>query len=182
MATSLTQIPTQLTAGDTWTWTVSDATYPADAGWSLTYILINSTHKISFAATASGADHLVAVAKATTETYTAGTYGVRCFVSSATERFLHYSATVEILDDPVAATSLDTRSQARKMVEAFDAAGIGSDPGIRQITVDGTLIEYATPTEATRSRAYWQNVLWREEHPGQLVPPVTLNYRDRYGN
>ena len=66
--------PSRVTAGDTITWLRSLADYPASAGWVLSYTLINSAAKISITATASGADHLVTVAAATSAAYTPATY------------------------------------------------------------------------------------------------------------
>ena len=48
--------PLRHPAGDTLAFTKTLADYPADDAWVLSYTLINGTHKITFAATASGAN------------------------------------------------------------------------------------------------------------------------------
>ena len=64
--------PATLIAGDTARWIKSLPEYLASAGWALTYTLINATNKITFSAAASGDDHLVNVAAATTGSWAAG--------------------------------------------------------------------------------------------------------------
>ena len=73
-ATTPTTEPSALIAGDTAKWLKTLADYlPAD-GWVLSYTLINSAAKITFAATTSGSDFLVNVAAATTAAWAAGSY------------------------------------------------------------------------------------------------------------
>jgi hypothetical protein len=79
--------PSSANAGDTWRWTRTLADYPASAGWALSYTLINAAAKITINATASGDDHAVTVAAATTGGYAAGTYDWRARVTRTGEVF-----------------------------------------------------------------------------------------------
>ena len=61
----VTTEPTSITAGDSVAWTRSLSDYPASAGWSLAYTLINAAAKITINASAAGDDHAVSVSAAT---------------------------------------------------------------------------------------------------------------------
>ena len=86
----MTDIPTQeplsFIAGDTVKWKKSLSDYPASDGWVLKYA-IRGTAVINLTATASGADHLITIAAATSAAYTAGTYKWIASVEKASERY-----------------------------------------------------------------------------------------------
>ena len=104
--------PTGLIAGDTAKWLKTLNDYAADDGWVLGYTLINATGKISFAATASGSDHLVNVPAATTAAWAPGAYSWRSQVSKAGEVYTIASGSITVAASFGAAT-LDARGFAR---------------------------------------------------------------------
>lgn len=67
------QIPLSLTAGDRWTWTDSISDYPADL-YTLTYYFRGPTSLAAAVGSASGTDHVVTVAAATTAALKPGIY------------------------------------------------------------------------------------------------------------
>ncbi|MHB8947549.1 MAG: hypothetical protein ACYC4S_00610 [Rhodoferax sp.] len=113
--------PAALIAGDTAKWLKSLPDYlPAD-GWVLTYTLLNATSKISITATASGPDHLVNVAAATTAAWAAGQYSWRAqVVNAATESFTLATGTLTV-QAAFSAATLDDRSHARKTLANIEA-------------------------------------------------------------
>lgn len=119
-ATTPTTEPAVLLAGDTAKWLISLPDYPATDGWALTYTLINAAAKITIAASASGADHLVNTAAATTAAYAAGSYTWRSQVSRAGEVFTVASGTMQV-QGAFSAATLDARSHARKTLAAVEA-------------------------------------------------------------
>ncbi len=121
MAIATTE-PTVLTAGDTASWQKTLSDYPADAGWVLSYTLINATTKISITASSAGADHLVSVLAATTANWAAGDYDLLGVATKATERYAVATARVTIKPNLAALTTYDGRTSARKMLEAAEAA------------------------------------------------------------
>lgn len=133
--------PARVRAGDTVTWRKTLDDYPANAGWTLYYRAINSTAKVDITSAADGASHLVTVAKATTAGWTAGTYTLLSWVTSATERVSFPS--VSLIIDPdlaaVSAAGYDTRSQAKKMLDAIDAALLSLSSGERLAVVEAEL-------------------------------------------
>ena len=119
-------IPSSLRAGDTWFWTESVSDYPADAGWSLVYVLLpveGSGTKLTLTATASGSDYAVTVTAATTAGYVAGTYTCSGRVSLAGEAYSldTLPPTVTVLPDLAAQTTYDARSTATKALAKIDA-------------------------------------------------------------
>ena len=112
--------PISVNAGDTIRWTRTLPDYPAGAGWVLTYTLLNATAKITITSTASGNDHAVAVAAATSANWVAGDYAWRAQVALAGQVFTVGEGRMKVAPSFGAAT-LDTRSSARKALEAVEA-------------------------------------------------------------
>ena len=113
--------PTSITAGDSVAWTRSLSDYPASAGWSLSYTLINAAAKITINASAAGDDHAVSVSAATSSVWTAGDYTWQGAVTKGSERYTVGSGSLTIEKSFAAQTTLDTRSTARTMLEALEA-------------------------------------------------------------
>lgn len=111
--------PASLTAGDTAKWLITLPDYPATDGWQLSYRLANASAAITFTASASGADHLVAVPAATTAAWAPGSYTWRSQVSLSGEVFTVSGGTLQIL--PAFTAALDARSHARKALAAVEA-------------------------------------------------------------
>lgn len=114
--------PSSVTAGDTVTWLKSLADYPASSGWSLAYRLINAAGKIDITASASGADHLVSVAAATTANWLAGDYDYIATVTKAVERYTVGTGRITVDPNLAALTTYDGRSIERKALEALESA------------------------------------------------------------
>lgn len=110
--------PSTLIAGDTAKWLKPLPDYLASAGWVLTYTLVNVTNRITFNATASGADHLVNVAASTTVGWAAGTYAWRAAVALSGEVYTVDSGNITI--QPTFGAASDTRSSARKALKAIN--------------------------------------------------------------
>lgn len=122
MAINSTTEPASVTAGDTVTWSKSLPNYPASAGWVLAYTLINASAKIVIESIAEGDAHRVEAAALVTAAWAAGDYTLHGVVSKAGQRFTVFSGAISIRPDISAATTLDARSPAKKMLEALEAA------------------------------------------------------------
>jgi len=81
--TPLTE-PTSIIAGDTLSWQISLSDYPATSGWTLKYKAVCAAGYFAITSTASGADHVVSVAKATTAAYIPGIYTLTRYVTICT--------------------------------------------------------------------------------------------------
>ena len=148
MATAPSIEPTTFRAGDFLTWSKSLSDYPANAGWVLAYTLINASTKITITAGASGADHLVSVAAATTAGYAAGNYSVMGRVTKATEIYTIFDGTIEILPNLAALATYDGRSHAKKMLEAIEAAYEGRASKTQlEMEINGRRVRELTPAD-----------------------------------
>lgn len=135
--------PNAVTAGDTIQWSRSLSGYPASAGWVLSYALLGSAGKIAITSTASGADHLVSVAAATSALWVAGTYQWQAYVTHATSgRFLVGTGSIVIKPNFAAiSAATDTRSHVKKVLDAIEAVLEGTATTDQQdLTIDGVRI------------------------------------------
>lgn len=121
--TTPTTEPALLYTGDTWAWTRSLPDYSAAASWVLKYTLVNAANRIAITSTASGSDHAVSVAAATTAGYTAGIYTWQSYVEKAAERFTIGSGKVVVkLGLHASTVGSDQRTQAQIALDAATTA------------------------------------------------------------
>lgn len=133
--------PARARAGDTVTWRKTLADYPASAGWTLYYRFINATAKVDITSAADGDAHLVSVPKGTTDDWVAGSYTTVAWVANGTERVTVGQGSI-IIDPDLAAVSAagyDSRTQAKKMLDAIDAALLSLSSGERLAVVEAEL-------------------------------------------
>jgi len=122
MATIPTTEPTKVQSGDTVVWQRSLSEFPASSGWVLSYSLINAAGKIDLSATASGDTFTVTAAALDTAAWAAGEYEWVAFVTKAAERYTVGQGRITILPNwAAAAGGVDTRTVARKMLDAIEA-------------------------------------------------------------
>ena len=112
--------PARLIAGDTVRWLKSLPDYPASDGWSLAYTFVNATARFAVGATAQGDDHLVDASATTTASWPAGDYEWRARVTRAADAFTVASGRMTVAP-AFGTTPLDTRSSARRALEAVEA-------------------------------------------------------------
>ena len=149
-------IPTSLQVGLTWEWDASFSDYPAST-YTLVYTLINSASKITVTAAADVDDYSVDVAPATTAAYTAGTYAYQATVADGTDTHLVASGSIEITPSFSAATTLDTRSHVKKVLDALEATIEGKATVDQQLVmVGGRQIMSWSPTEMMRFRDHYR--------------------------
>jgi len=148
-----TSEPPFLTAGDTWTWTRSCPDYPASSGWELSYALTSSTAQVTITASASGDDHLVSVAAATTAAYTAGDYSWQAYVTLDAERYMVDSGRVTVRPNLAAASSgYDSRSAAAKALAAIESFLATGDPTAAEVQIEGRALKYVPVLDLHRLR------------------------------
>jgi hypothetical protein len=149
--------PVSFRAGDLLKWTKSLTDYPADQGWALVYTLINAAAKITITASASGADHAVSVAAATTAAYTAGTYRWMARVTKGTDIYSVGEGSITILPNLAALTTYDGRSHAVIMLEAIEAAYEGRASATQlEYEINGRRVRQMSPTELITWRSYYK--------------------------
>lgn len=132
MRDNMTAVPATFTAGDTFDLLLSDSDFSAADGWTLKLALRGGGSVIDITSTASGADHLFHVAADSsagppavvgTDVWKSGRYTAYLYAEHASlGRYSVSSTTLQILADPTALTATaDTRSHARKVLDAIEA-------------------------------------------------------------
>ncbi len=117
-------VPARLVAGDLWSWRVDQyqITYPANAvGLSYAFAPVDGGSVATFSASADVDGWVVSVASATSATLSAGRYTWTLFATRLSDggRATICTGTVEITPDPT--LGADTRSQARRHLDAINA-------------------------------------------------------------
>ncbi len=153
--------PTNILAGDTYTYTVSNADYPASAGWTLKVTINNPTVRLQVSATtnADGESYDVALASADTDGLTTG--GLYLYHESVEkgsgatlQRHTIYAGTVNVTKDvTTGSTATDARSTARKMLDAVETtilANLGK--GHETMQIAARAIGYRSWEEMLRVR------------------------------
>lgn len=161
-----TNEPITLRAGDTWQWKRSLTDYPAGT-WTLKYRFKNAAGGFEVVASADGTDHSVTVAAATSTGYAAGKYAWIAWVEAGTEKFTVDQGTVEVLPDlrtGAATAAQDTRSHARKVLDALEALLEGKATRDQMAyTINGRSLERLKPEEVIKWRSFYRAEVLREE-------------------
>lgn len=118
-----TTLPTQLTAGDKWEWELTLSDY-ADAVYSVYLYLapVGGGSVLSYLHTQSaGGAFTITVASATTAAVSAGDYrATLAAIDSSSNRTTVSTGQIKVLPNP-ATTTADTRTHARKTLDAIRA-------------------------------------------------------------
>lgn len=181
MAAMAIAIPTEqpliLRQGDTLAFTQSFHDFPADSGWTLTYVFspLGGGQPITFSSTNSGGLHLLSVDAATTLTWPAGEYTGQAYVAKLTERYSVECKPIEIFPDLTTAAQADPRTRARKILDFI----VGSHEKIVQkqavnAVIDGLQIQFRTFDEWIKIHDHWSGIVAREEavasgKPGRAI-------------
>ena len=164
-------LPASLRAGDTWKWTRTLADYPAGT-WTLKYRFKNATTGFEIVATASGTDHAITVAAATTAAYAAGTYTVIGWVESGAEKYTVDTGTAKVTPDyrsGSASTALDDRSHARKTIAAIESWIESRDLAVAEYEIAGRRMKYIPIAELLRLRNRYKNEIAAEDAAAALA-------------
>jgi len=115
--------PDEIIAGDLVTWKRVLADFPAST-WTLAYYLRSDTggDAETVTAAASGDDHLVSEAAATTASWVVGTYYWTARVTSGSSIHTICEGVFKIKSDPAVVTTSDDRSDAKIIYDALIAA------------------------------------------------------------
>ena len=163
--------PATLRAGDTWRWTRSLSDYTAPT-WVLKYRFKNAAGGFEITASASGTDHSITVAAATSAAYVAGSYTWAAWVESGSDKFTVDEGTLEVLPDyraGLATVALDDRSHARKMLDAIEAWLESRDMAVASYQIAGRQMQYIPVAELMKLRSRYRTELLSEENAAKLA-------------
>ncbi|MBV5305572.1 MAG: hypothetical protein J0652_02640 [Desulfobulbaceae bacterium] len=160
--------PVEVTAGDSLTWSISLADYPASDGWVLSYVLLSSSAKIAFSSAASGSSHLVTVTAAESALWAADTYDWQSYVTNAAER--HTVASGRTIVRANFASSTPKKSTARLILAAINAALLGTGTLTqRMLEINGKRIERHSPAELLAMRTRLMHEVAAEEAAARIA-------------
>lgn len=162
--------PDRITAGDLIQWTRDFADYPAPT-WVLSYVLLNSTGKITITGTADGTRHLISVPAATSAAWTPGIYRFQAYVTSGTSRYQVRDGSIEVLPNFATATTSDTRSTARKTLEAIEAEILARASGGASVeyTIAGRSLKREPLAELIKLRDRYAAMVRSEEAADRIA-------------
>lgn len=143
--------PARLVAGDTAKWLRSLPDYPASAGWSITYTLVNSAQRVTFSSSASGDDHLVTVAATTTASWVAGDYTWRAQAIRSSE--VYTVGAGQVMVEPAFGSAIDARSTARQSLAAVESMLQGrAASGVAEYQIAGRQLRHIPIPELLQLR------------------------------
>lgn len=161
--------PEKITAGDYIQWSKTLADYPAPT-WVLSYVLINSAAKITLTAAASGTDHLVTIAAATSAAYTAGTYKYQAYVTSGAQRYSLDPGEIVINPNYSAATTLDTRTDNKKTLDAIVAVILGrASQDQQEYTIGNRSLKRTPMADLLTLRREYEALVRKEEDDASVA-------------
>ncbi|HRS29196.1 MAG TPA: hypothetical protein P5255_13125 [Phycisphaerae bacterium] len=164
--------PTHVTAGDTLAWNKSFADYPANAGWTLKYRLINAAAKIDITSSASGADHAVNVAAATSAAWAAGKYSWQSWVEKGSERYTQAVGEITINRNLAAeAAGYDTRTDAKKILDQLMTAYMASTASkafVGEYSIGDRRMVFHKKSDWILELNYWKGLVYAEKQAQRL--------------
>lgn len=163
--------PTRVTAGDTITWLKILSDYPASSGWALAYAFINALAKQTVTAAASGADHLATVTAATSAGWAPGTYTWVATVTKGAERYTIGQGTTLVAPNLSAAATFDTRSSAKKALEAVDLLleTYGAKAYLQSYEINGRKQHFHAPGDFLSFRSKLAAEVAREDNAARMA-------------
>jgi len=164
--------PTEIRAGDTYTYSVSLSDYPASDGWTLRVVIQNATYRVKVAATtnADGVSYDVTLPSSSTDDFAAaGVYQITEAVEKGTapniERHTTFSGVVNVKRDIVTGTAaVDARSDARIMLDTVVATikeNLGK--GHESMSIAARAIGYRSWEEMLKARQRLQQEVAAED-------------------
>lgn len=165
--------PKKITAGDSAEWTLSLSDYPAGDGWALSYALVASGSQITFTGAASGDDHKITLAAATTSGWTAGKYRYQAYVTLGSDRETVETGEIEIRPNfATLGSGYDGRSQWQKILDSLMTAyeSMQSGYGTQSVTMaDGRSVTYRTTAELLPAISKARAEVAREQRAEKLA-------------
>lgn len=187
--TTPTREPETVTAGNTWTWTKTLASYaPTESGgtWTLSYAIAGEKALVwssSYVAT-SGSTWTVTIPASVTATLPAGRYQWAAIVTGgsgyAGQRYTPETGTFTVLANPAELGDGDALRFAEKQLEAVEAVlanRITAD--LQSYTIAGQSI-MAIPVERLMAiRNQLRVEVWRMRNPGKVAPVRRIAFVSR---
>lgn len=187
MAASVpTTEPSEVTAGDTWTWRVSFTDY-SSASFTLSYVLAGIdvlAWSPSFVTAQTDGSFLVAIPTSETAKLRAGIYRFVRVLSDGTTRSSTDLPFLNILADPATLEAGDAQPREERDLEVVRAAIAGRlKDGMQGYMIGGRQVQYLTPTELRKEEAILLSKLAKLRNGGQnpFFTPVRFEFTNASG-
>lgn len=147
----LTAVPTVITAGDSYTLTLTASAYPASAGWALSLAVAGAAVQ-TWTSTASGDAHVLTLTAAQTAALTAGSYQVlvRAIRSGVVDTI--QTGTLTVQPNVFTAAAGDLRSYWEQLKVAAETAllNLMESNAPQMLTVMGRQTMFRSPQDCQR--------------------------------
>jgi len=166
-------------AGTTLSYTIDYTDYPATE-YTAQMVIINTSQKYTVAGTASGEEFIFAASAATTAAYVAGYYKYFIYATKDGETDMIESGTTTIRPNMLTATTYDTRSHVKKVLDALRAALEQKATNYQlQYSIAGRQIMYMTHTELIKSEAIYSRKYDEEQarENGTVSSRIRMRFR-----
>ncbi len=186
--TSQPAVPSKIVAGDTLEFEVTIDDFPSDEGWTLTYYFFNAAQSFKFQAVADGAGgYSVIVAGAITALWVAGDYSFEGKVASVTaeQHTVDAGSAVQVLADVTAGLPVDSRSFAKKALDAIEAKIIErASQALTSYTLGDRQINKKTDEELIVTRDRFKKIVLHEENAERMCKGLDsrTKIRARFSN
>lgn len=172
--TPSTSEPASIYAGDTISWIIALPDYPATNGWTLKYKAVCASGYFAITSNASGADHAINVAKATTAAYPPGDYTLVKYVESTTELVTLAELPLTVMPALSGKTArFDNRTHVKKTLDAIEAVLEGrATTDQQEITIDGTIIKRMPVADLLKFRSMYVNYYQQELASAKLAQGI----------
>lgn len=179
-----TSEPTELPAGTTWRWTVSDPAYPASDGWTIRYALAGPA-KLDIETTAGATDteRSVTVAAAATAAWNTTTEA-RAFrwtryaekgSGETLERYVVGEGRLLVQPNPSSMPEGGTWNE--RMLAAIEATLAGRVVAdVASYQINGRALNRLDFAELRRARRAYRAEVWRERNPGRSFPGLAVSF------
>lgn len=167
--------PTQVRAGDTWTWRIAYSDYPISEGWvysvAITSVSSATQEPLTWDeawVTDDGSEWTVTIPATTTDDFLAGGYRLTAFVTLSSQRYSPYSAPLLVEADSASLAAGDGISHARRMVAAIEEVLAGRVPAdVESYQINGRALNRIPVKDLHLLRNQYRQEAWREANGGQ---------------
>lgn len=168
VAPVLTVEPSSARAGDTWRWQRVAADFPVSEGWALTWHLSSAGNHYSQAGSGSGDTWTATWSSSTTASIVPGRYTWAAQAVNGSDKVT--VATGSIVVGAALTAAADTRSHARKCLDALEAVLENRATSAQQeMQIGDRVLKYLPHAELIRLRSVYSIEVTREEAAARVA-------------
>ncbi len=179
IAATQTAEPTELRAGETWSWTRTLADYPPSAGWSLRYAVtdLSGAPVLQITATADGDAYAVRVEAAQTAQIKPGRYTLAGRVERTAPAEVRYVYVGELVVSPDPFGTADARTYAERMLALLQDVyeQLAAKPEVT-VSINGRQVTYRKRDEVIREMGIWAAQIQQQRAGNQLFRSVEVAF------